>query len=76
MLLRLWTLALFFAPASSAVAPVCARCHPKETARYLASPMGRSIGPAEKLPATPVTHAASGSLLSAEYRGGGACSTC
>jgi predicted CXXCH cytochrome family protein len=55
---------------SAHAAPVCARCHPKETARFEISAMGRSIGPAEPLPPGRVTLTASGSVLSAVVRGG------
>jgi predicted CXXCH cytochrome family protein len=61
-------LAFLFALASHGAAPVCARCHPRETARFLASAMGNSIGPAAALPAARVTHAPSGSVISVEYR--------
>jgi hypothetical protein len=51
-------------------APVCAACHPRETARFLASPMGKSIGPPDPLPTGRIVHAPSGSILTAEYRNG------
>jgi predicted CXXCH cytochrome family protein len=49
---------------------MCANCHPKETARFLASPMGKSVGPPEIIESGKVTHQASGSVLSVEYRAG------
>jgi len=51
-------------------APVCAKCHPSETAKFLASPMGRSIGPPEVIASGAVAHAPSGSRLAASYRNG------
>jgi predicted CXXCH cytochrome family protein len=51
-------------------AKVCSTCHPKETARFLNSPMGRSVGGPEMLAGGRVAHAESGSVLTAEYRKG------
>ncbi|MBV9405165.1 MAG: hypothetical protein JO211_07460, partial [Acidobacteriaceae bacterium] len=49
---------------------VCATCHPKETVRYLATAMGRSLVSPDPLPSGKVTHAASGSVISIEERDG------
>jgi predicted CXXCH cytochrome family protein len=49
---------------------MCVSCHPKETARFLASPMGKSVGPPETLSSGRVTHQTSGSVMSVEYRAG------
>ena len=56
--------------AAACAAPVCANCHPKQTARFLASPMGKSIAAPEPIESGRVTHSASGSVLSAENRNG------
>ena len=71
--MRVWRFVriyLFLAAASAHCAPECARCHPNEAARFLATPMGRSIGPPETIDSGHVTHQASQSVLSAEYRKG------
>ncbi len=52
------------------VSPPCKTCHPLETVRFLASPMGRSLGPADVIPAGRATHAPSGSVLTADFRKG------
>jgi predicted CXXCH cytochrome family protein len=49
---------------------VCAPCHPKQTARFEASAMGRSVGLPEPVPGGRTAHAASGSVLSSVLRGG------
>jgi hypothetical protein len=59
---------LFF-QALAQTAPPCARCHPAETARYLESPMGRSLGPPTPRPAAVVNHTRSGSIINIEQRG-------
>src|SRR5579872_4217849 len=51
-------------------APACAGCHPKETDRFLASPMGNSLAPPEPLPPGKIAHQASGSVITIEDRGG------
>jgi len=51
-------------------APGCITCHPKETARFLASPMGKSLAPPEPMPPGRVQHQTSGSLITVEDRGG------
>jgi predicted CXXCH cytochrome family protein len=50
--------------------PVCGVCHPKETARYLESAMGKSVGRPASLPSGRVIQAGSGSTISVEERGG------
>src|SRR5262249_14363287 len=60
----------FLAAAAAYGATACAVCHPGEAARFLASPMGRSIGPPQSIGTGTVTHSASGSALSVEYRDG------
>jgi hypothetical protein len=50
--------------------PVCAGCHPHETARYAASPMGNSLGPPSPVPAGRVVHARSESSVAIESRPG------
>jgi hypothetical protein len=59
---------LFLVAAAAHGAPICANCHPKEAARFLASLMGESVGPPETIASGTVTHQASGSVLSVEYR--------
>jgi predicted CXXCH cytochrome family protein len=51
-------------------APVCASCHAKETAAYLASPMGNSIAPPAPLDGGRVTSKASGTEISISDGGG------
>jgi len=60
----------FIAAAVACASPVCVNCHPKQTARFLASPMGRSVSAPEAIPNGRVTHAASGSVLASEMRDG------
>lgn len=48
----------------------CARCHPAETSRFLASKMGNSIHPPGPRPAGNVTHAPSGSVIEIRERAG------
>ena len=48
---------------------VCATCHPRETARYLESPMGNSIGPPVSIARGRVTHPRSGSAIDIERQG-------
>ncbi|HWF47839.1 MAG TPA: cytochrome c3 family protein [Bryobacteraceae bacterium] len=48
----------------------CATCHPKETSRFLASPMGRSLGPPNPLLPGRVRQESSGSDISIEIQGG------
>src|SRR2546428_306914 len=48
---------------------VCATCHPRETARYLESPMGNSIGPPVSIAGGRVTHPRSGSAIDIERQG-------
>lgn len=56
-------------PASLALAapddrtPVCANCHPKETAAFLKSPMGNSLAPPSPLAAGRITPNASGAEI-------------
>lgn len=68
--LRLLWVSIFLVAGAAWGAPACARCHPGETARYVSSPMGRSVGPPETIAPGRVTHPASGSVLAAEYRAG------
>lgn len=49
---------------------VCAGCHPRETARFLATPMGRSIGAPDAIAQGGIFHAPSKSSLTASYRNG------
>jgi Doubled CXXCH motif (Paired_CXXCH_1)/Cytochrome c554 and c-prime len=62
--------ALFVLPALGEGEEVCAACHPKETARYLATPMGKSLGPPTAVPAGTARHARSGSAVTIEQREG------
>ena len=48
----------------------CKTCHPSETARFLASPMGRSLGPADAIASGRTTHAPSATTLTADFRKG------
>ena len=56
--------------AAGAAAPVCATCHPKETARYLKSAMGTSLTPPAPLPAGRITHSGPDAILTTEQRNG------
>jgi predicted CXXCH cytochrome family protein len=50
---------------------VCAGCHPKETASFASSAMGRSIGPpANTVPGGRVTHRETGSVLNIDWKSG------
>ena len=51
-------------------ATVCAGCHPAETSRFLASPMGRSLVPPEPVAGGRVVHPRSGSEIAIEQRAG------
>ncbi len=53
---------------SAQTAPICAGCHPRETSRFVASPMGRSIGAPDPLPPGRIVYTSSGSVLTIEYR--------
>jgi len=48
----------------------CATCHPRETARFLHSKMGNSIGAPTPQPAGEIKHAPSGSVIAIEQRDG------
>jgi predicted CXXCH cytochrome family protein len=48
----------------------CAACHPRETARFLASPMGRSLSIPDPLPPGEVRHELSGSEISIQFHNG------
>ncbi len=61
---------IFFLEGRGQGAVVCANCHPEETARYLASPMGLSLGPPSPIAGGRVTHQRSGSTIVIEQRGG------
>ena len=52
------------ATAAAAAPPVCINCHPRETNRFLASAMGRSLGAPEAIPG------GSSGPLSAQFRNG------
>jgi Tetratricopeptide repeat len=66
-----WLIFLFFLSFSAQGAlPACARCHPQETSRFLASAMGRSLGAAESLPPGRVEHQPSGSVITIEAPNG------
>lgn len=58
-------LAAFGCPFSHvfAATPQCARCHPKEAARFAATPMGQSLVAPAPLPSGTITHQASHSVL-------------
>jgi hypothetical protein len=56
-------------PAIAQSAMVCAACHPGETARYLQSAMGQSLGRPVSLPPGRVEHERSGSVITIEQRG-------
>src|ERR1700679_3000663 len=68
----LLTLALLamggFCRTVQAAAPDCATCHPKQSARFLASAMGKSLIPTENLSSAQITHERSHSVISIEYR--------
>jgi Flp pilus assembly protein TadD len=51
--------------------PVCAKCHPKETERYLSTPMGNSIGSPGARPAGTIAHQRSHAVITVEQRDGG-----
>jgi predicted CXXCH cytochrome family protein len=68
-MLRLWLSIAVLGQTAWSAPPVCVTCHPKETNRFLASAMGRSIGPADVIPGGRATHAASSSVLTASFRG-------
>jgi Flp pilus assembly protein TadD len=51
--------------------PVCAKCHPKETERYLSTPMGNSIGSPGARPAGTIAHQRSHAVITIEQRDGG-----
>lgn len=55
---------------AQSVSNPCKTCHPSETARFLASPMGRSLGPADAIPPGRTTHSPSASTLTADFRKG------
>ncbi len=60
----------FFSYGALPAAPVCAGCHPRETSRFLASPMGNSIAIPEALPPGRVVHQPSGSTITIEQQNG------
>jgi hypothetical protein len=60
-----WGLIVLVAGSASAAPPVCVNCHPRETNRYLASAMGRSVGPPDVIAGGRITHTASSSSLTA-----------
>jgi len=47
----------------------CGNCHPREAARFAASPMARSIGPPQPLPQGRVEHALSRAVITSESHG-------
>jgi predicted CXXCH cytochrome family protein len=50
--------------------PVCAGCHPRETARYAESPMGRSLGTPSPVAPGRVVHARSGGVVTIQAEPG------
>lgn len=59
-----FTALLASAPHTHAAVLACAECHPAETAAFIASPMGRSIGsPLRTVPSGRVTQSESGSSI-------------
>src|ERR1019366_7926049 len=69
VMLRRWLFIAVLGQTAWSAPPVCVTCHPKETNRFLASAMGRSIGPADVIPGGRAVHAASSSVLIASFRG-------
>lgn len=67
IILTLWVV---FGSQCSWAQAVCATCHPKETAAYLSSFMGRSIGGPDHVPPGKVSDSQSGSLIRVEWRNG------
>ena len=63
-------LAILLPISAPGAAPACADCHPRETARFLASPMGNSVASPEPLSPGRVEHQPSGSMITIEDRGG------
>ena len=65
----IFALALLF-PAAGGSAPVCAVCHPKETARFLQTGMGNSLSPPALLAGGQILHERSGSTIDVTARNG------
>jgi hypothetical protein len=65
----IFMLAVVF-PAAGRSAPVCATCHPKETARYLQTGMGNSLSPPALLAGGQILHEPSGSSIDVTVRNG------
>src|SRR5581483_4545223 len=65
-LICLFGLLANFSALGSASGPVCANCHPEETARYLGSPMGNSLVVPAPLPPGTINHRQSGSVITIE----------
>jgi tetratricopeptide (TPR) repeat protein len=57
-------------PAAGLSAPVCAACHPQETASYLETGMGNSLLPAAPLAGGQILHGRSGSTIDVAVRNG------
>jgi predicted CXXCH cytochrome family protein len=62
--------ALSLTVCAQAAPPVCAGCHPRETARFLQSYMGNSIAPPQPEGDGRATHEASGGVITIEQRDG------
>ncbi len=57
----------WFCSAAQAASPDCASCHAKENARFLATPMGKSLIPPETKSPGRITHEHSHSVITIEY---------
>jgi len=57
-------------PSAAATTAVCGKCHQAETARYLATPMGKSLIAPEDLPPGKINHEPSHSVITTEERNG------
>jgi len=56
--------------AAGHAAPICSTCHPKETARYLQTGMGKSLLPAAPVEGGQILHNRSGSRIDVIVQGG------
>lgn len=63
-------IAAFTLTAAGVAAPVCATCHPKETARYLETGMGNSLLPAAPIAGGQIFHKRSESRIDVSVRDG------
>ena len=57
----------WFGLTAQAAAPDCASCHQKQSARFLATPMGKSLIPPETLTPGKITHERSNSVITIDY---------